>query len=270
MTQAPSERGRPFSAWCWPQAPCVRKTCRVDGVDVALGFRRSGYHSELKATTPRWHFEPISRNDAQHRVPQNRDVARPLPSRDRKREEAGRRARARSDKRRRPRLGPAPRRRLWTRAVQVPAAVREVPELIQKVLGEPLVARAAHDEELDALRRVAFVARRHASAPLEGVVRVRGHAQRARLGGRRPPQRQQQHPGAHGVFLQTTRSVRKRPVGDGTNAAPLPVWPNTCRKPEARPADVAADSVESLLTSQQALLRVPPARWSNAKPGSWA
>ena len=83
-------------------------------------------------------------------MPQNRDVARPLPSSDRKREEAGRRARRPgAHENGGPSLGPAPRRRLWTRAVQVPAAVREVPQLIEKILGEPLVARAAHDEELD-------------------------------------------------------------------------------------------------------------------------
>ena len=153
LTHAPSGRGLPFSAWCWPQAPCVSKTCCADGVDVVLGFRRCGYHSELKATTPRWHFEPITRDDAQDRVPQNGDVARPFSTRNGKREEAGRRAQARSNKNRGPRLGPAPRRRLWTRAVQVPAPVREVPQLIQKILGEPLVARAAHDEELDAFWR---------------------------------------------------------------------------------------------------------------------
>ena len=36
---------------------CVSETCRVDGVGVALGFHRCGYHAELKATTPRWHLK---------------------------------------------------------------------------------------------------------------------------------------------------------------------------------------------------------------------
>ena len=35
----------------------MSETCRVDGVGVALGFRRCGYLSELKATTPRWHLK---------------------------------------------------------------------------------------------------------------------------------------------------------------------------------------------------------------------
>ena len=128
---------------------------RVDGV----GRPKFDFHTGpctqrartplLRLVLPPGALEPISRDDAQDRVPQNRDVARPLPSSDRKREEAGRRARPGAHENRGPSLGPAPRRRLWTRAVQVPAAVREVPQLVEKILREPLVARAAYHEELD-------------------------------------------------------------------------------------------------------------------------